>query len=87
MPCIYGLKFILALCQISACENGSLLWRDEQMRCSRERCTGNVALTFTLTVGCNENIYKNTMNVTRSLYIYIYIYRKNNVLNVGEPEQ
>ena len=67
--CIYGFNLFLALCQISACENGSLLWRDEQMRCSRERCTGNVALTFTLTVGCNENIYKNTINVSRSLYI------------------
>ena len=37
--CIYGFNLFLALCQISACENGSLLWRDEQMRCSRERCT------------------------------------------------
>ena len=46
--CIYVFNLFLALCQISACENGSLLWRDEQMRCSRERCTGNVALTFTL---------------------------------------
>ena len=55
--------------KISACENGSLLWRDKQMRCSRERCTGNVALTFTLTFGWNENIYKNIINVTRSLYI------------------
>ena len=55
--------------KISACENDSLLWRDEQMRCSHERCTGNVALTFTLTVGWNENIYKNIINVKRSLYI------------------
>ena len=55
------------------------------MRCSRERCTGNVALTFTLTVGWTENIYKNIINVT---WLHaVYIYRKNNVLNVGEPEQ
>ena len=55
--------------KISICENGFLLWRDEQMRCSRERCTGNVALNFILTFEWNENIYKNIINVTRSLYI------------------
>ena len=55
--------------KISACENGSLLWRDEQMSCSRERCTGNVALTFTLTFGWNEYIDIKIINVTRSLYI------------------
>ena len=55
--------------KISACENGSLLWRDEQMSYSRERCTGNVAVTFTLTFGWNENIDRKIINVTRSLYI------------------
>ena len=53
------------------------------MKCSREGCTRNVALTFTLTFGWNENIDMKIINVTRSLYIY----RKNNVLNVGEQEQ
>ena len=53
-------------------KNGSLSWRDKQIKYSRERCTGNVALTFTLPVGWNENIYKkvkNIINVIRSLYI------------------
>ena len=59
----------------SACENGSLLWRDEQMRCSRERCTGNVALTFTLTVGWNENIIQEYNKChTQSIYIVRKMY-------------
>ena len=57
--------------KISACENGSLLWRDEQMKCSRERCTGNVALTFTLTFGWNENYKCYTQSIiyiVRTMY-------------------